>query len=424
MTASNETRQHAKSIIVYGAAWCPDCDRVKRLLMQQELDFEYCDIDSSPADRHEVVELTNGKRVIPVVVVGGFKLINPGNDELLEVLGLPQAKSNASVYDVIIIGGGMAGLSAAIYTTRERLRTLIIEKMVPGGQIMTTARVENYPGFPEPISGVELTDRLVKQAERFGAKIAQRTQMLTIENHGDLFRLNCLHADEEHVSYTGRTIILAVGSLYRRLGVLGESEFTGYGVSFCGTCDAPFYKDRHVVAVGGGNTAVDEGVHLLKFVSKLTYVQRLGHMTASPFLLEELMKHKDRIEIMYRHTVEEIRGKPGEKVTSVIIRNLENGETFEYPCDGVFVWIGMVPNTVFLKDVVELDDFGFVIAQECSMRTSAKGIFAAGDCRSGSKKQIATAAGEGVVAALVASDFLKKQKSAEEPESIAERSVS
>lgn len=424
MDSQEKMRLHDKQIIVYGAAWCPDCDRVKHLLMQEELDFEYCDIDSNTQDRREVVELTEGKRTIPVVVVGGFKLINPSNEELLEVLGVPEKHSGTDIFDVIIIGAGMAGLSAAIYTTRERLRTLVVEKMVPGGQIMTTSRVENYPGFPEPISGAELTDRLVAQAEQYGAEIVQRTQVLTIESQGDLFRLDCLKAEEEHLSYFGRTVILAVGSQYRRLGVPGEAEFTGYGVSFCGTCDAPFYKDKHVVAVGGGNTAVDEGIHLLKFVSKLTYIQQLGHMTASPFLVEELMKQRERVEIFYRHTVTEIKGRPGEKVTAVVIRNLETGETFDYSCDGVFIWIGMVPNTVFLKDVVELDDYGFILAQECSMRTSVKGMFAAGDCRSGSKKQIATAAGEGVVAALVASDYLRKQKSVEEPESVAERSVS
>jgi thioredoxin reductase (NADPH) len=423
MTVPDNIGHPSKQIIVYGAAWCPDCDRVKRLLMKHELDFDYRDIEAHPAARREVVELVDGKRVMPVVIVGDFKLINPANEELLDALGMGGASTRANVCDVIIIGGGVAGLSAAIYTTRERLRTLVIEKMVPGGQIMTTARVENYPGFPEPISGAELTDRLVAQAEQFGATIVQRTQVMNIESRGDLFRINCLKDGEEHVHYTGRTIILAVGSQYRRLDVPGEKEFTGYGVSYCGTCDAPFYKDRNVVAAGGGNTAVDEGVHLLKFVNRLTFVQKLGHLTATPFLVEELMKHKERLEILYRHTIEEIKGKPGEKVTAVTIRNLESGETFEYPCDGVFVWIGMVPNTDFLRDVVELDNYGFIEARECSMRTSIKGIFAAGDCRSGSKKQIATAAGEGVVAALVASDFLKKQKSVDEPESIAERSV-
>ncbi len=423
MIDSGKTRNHDKTITVYGAAWCPDCDRVKRLLIEQGLDFEYVDIDANADDRREVVQLTEGKRIIPVVVAAGFKMVNPSNEELLETLGLPPEKAETNIYDVVIVGAGMAGLSAAIYTTRERLRTLVVEKMVSGGQIMTTARVENYPGFPEPISGAELTDRLVAQAEQFGAQIVQRTEVQNIENRDDHFILNCLH-DDEPVSYQGRTLILAVGSQYRRLGVPGEKEFTGYGVSFCGTCDAPFYRDKHVVAVGGGNTAVDEGIHLLKFVNKLTFVQKLGHMTASPFLVEELMKHKGQVDILYRHTVEEIRGKPGEKVTSVMVRNLEDDTTFEYPCDGVFVWIGMVPNTGFLSELIELDDYGFIAAPQCSMRTSVKGIFAAGDCRSGSNKQIATAAGEGVVAALVASEFLKKQKTADESESIAERSVS
>lgn len=313
--------------------------------------------------------------------------------------------------DVLIVGAGPTGLSAAIYTTREQLRTVLLERGVPGGQIMTTAVVENYPGFPDPISGADLTDRLVTQAERFGATIEQRTEVVKIEKRGDCFHVSA-RKDDEPAEHLARVVILAPGSQYRRLGVPGERELTGFGVSFCGTCDAPFYRGKQVVAVGGGNTAIDEGLHLLKFVDRLTIVQNLAELTATPFLVAELKKQGDKVTVLTRTTVSEIKGRPRERVTSVTLKDMESGATRDYPCDGVFVWIGMTPNTGFLRGVVELDEYGFVKAGDCDMATGTAGLLACGDARSGSRKQIATAAGEGVIAALVASDYLKKQKTA------------
>lgn len=401
----------AKKIIVYGATWCPDCDRVKRLLLEREIDFRYVNIDEDEKAAKKVVELTEGMRVIPVVVVDDEPLVNPDSESLGARLGLEDTGAEERIWDVLIVGAGVTGLSSAIYTTREQLKTVLVERAVPGGQIMTTAAVENYPGFPEPVSGADLTDRLVTQATRFGARIDQRTEVTRIEKRDDCFFLEAAR-DEQQREYVARTVILAPGSQYRKLGVPGEKELTGYGVSFCGTCDAPFYRDKHVVAVGGGNTAIDEGLHLLKFVKRLTVVQNKAELTASPFLVEELKKHGDKVEVLTRTTVTEIKGKAGERVTAVVLKDLESGETRDFGCEGVFVWIGMTPNTGFLKDTVALDDHGFIVAEECSMETDVPGLFACGDCRSGSKKQIATAAGEGVIAALVAAEYLKKQKTA------------
>ena len=399
-------------LVVYGADWCADCDRVKRFLLERERDFQYVNIDQDTEAAKRMVALAGGKRVIPVVTVGGKVLVNPGDQELGVALGLGRGQKSDHMIDVLVVGAGVTGLSAAIYTTREQLRTVLLERGVPGGQIMTTAVVENYPGFPEAISGSDLTDRLVTQAERFGAVIEQRTEVVKIEKRGDVFRV-AARKDDEPVEYLARSVILAPGSQYRRLGVPGEKELTGFGVSFCGTCDAPFYKGRHVVAVGGGNTALDEGLHLLKFVDRMTIVQNLAELTATPFLIEEMRKHGNKVKVLTRTTVVEIKGKPKERVTSVTLKDLESGAVRDYPCDGVFVWIGMTPNTEFLRGTVDLDDYGFIKAENCSMATATAGLLACGDARSGSKKQIATAAGEGVIAALVASDYLKKQNTAD-----------
>jgi len=402
-----------RKIVVYGADWCPDCDRVKRFLIEGDLDFRYVNIDEDSGAAEESVRLAGGRRVIPVVQIGEEAMVNPSDEELRGRLGAVRKPGECRLCDVIIVGAGVTGLSSAIYTTRDRLATLVLEKAVAGGQIMGTAAVENYPGFPEPIAGVELTDRLVTQAKRFGAEILERTEVRRIEKRGDRFVLQAVR-DEEAREYQARAVILAPGSEYRRLGVPGEKEFAGYGVSYCATCDAPFYRGKHVVAVGGGNTAVDEGLHMLKFAARLTIVQKLERLTATAFLIEELNKKKDQVEILYHSTVEEIRGKPGERVTGVVIKDQRSGRSRELACDGVFVWIGMTPNTGFVKGVVGLDEAGFVIAEDCSLTTATAGLLAAGDCRSGSKKQIATAAGEGVIAAMVAADYLKKQKTGQD----------
>jgi len=335
-------------------------------------------------------------------------------------------KEEASVHDVIIVGAGIAGLSAAIYTTRERLSTLVLEKMYPGGQILTTARVENYPGFPDPIGGMELADRLSRQAQRFGAEIVSSA---AVDRLVPCRQDGCTFTDV-HVGETrrrGRAVILCVGSEYRKLGCPGEKELTGYGVSYCGTCDAPFYEGKHVVVVGGGNTALDEGLHLLKFVRRLTYVVLDPEFRAEKILQEELANHQDKVATHFESTVTEIfpgtasgpggaegraRGVPDggtKKVTGVRVKNAKTGEETEVACDGVFVFIGLEPQTAFLQGTLVLDEQGFIRTDACTLRTSLPGVWAAGDVRAGSLKQAATAAGEGVVAALNAKEYLKRQ---------------
>jgi thioredoxin reductase (NADPH) len=316
-----------------------------------------------------------------------------------------------ATYDVVIVGAGIAGLSAAIYTTRERLTTLVLEKMMPGGQILTTSRVENYPGFPDPIGGMELSDRLASQAVRFGAEIVSQVQVTRIEPHTGQGEGKCILAFAGAKRYCGRSMILAVGSEYRKLDVPGEKRLTGYGVSYCGTCDAPFYRDKHVVVVGGGNTALDEGLHLLKYASRLTFVTLGDTFRASQIAVEELARHGDKVETCFESAVAEIVGE--KKVEGVRIRNTRTNEERLVPCDGVFVFVGLLPLTHFLKGVVQLDERGFIVTHACTLQTSVPGIWAAGDVRAGTLKQAATAAGDGVIAALMAKEFLKPHRTAE-----------
>ncbi|HUU32347.1 MAG TPA: FAD-dependent oxidoreductase [Phycisphaerae bacterium] len=322
----------------------------------------------------------------------------------------PGESAAGRTYDVIIIGAGIAGLSAAIYTTRERLATLVLERQIPGGQILTTARVENYPGFPEPIGGMELADRLAGQAQRFGAAILNQAAVTRIEPHAADPEGAILDAYAGSTRYRGRAMILAVGSEYRKLGVPGEKRLTGYGVSYCGTCDAPFYRDKHVVVVGGGNTALDEGLHLLNFAGRLTFVTLEDRFTASEILVERLKEQKDRVRVHLASTVSEVLG--AERVEAVRIRRVKSGEEEVVPCDGVFVFIGLEPMTGFLRGVVDLDAGGFVQTHACTLKTSLEGVWAAGDARAGTLKQAATAAGDGVVAALNVKEYLKKQRAA------------
>jgi thioredoxin reductase (NADPH) len=308
---------------------------------------------------------------------------------------------------VLVVGGGIAGLSAAIYSTRERLCTRILEKLMPGGQILTTARVENYPGFPDAVGGMELADRLTDQARRFGTDIVTESQVTRIDPHPEASGGGFIDAYVGDKRHRGRTMILACGSEYRRLDVPGEKRLTGYGVSYCGTCDAPFYRDKHVVVVGGGNTAVDEGLHLLKFAGRLTYVVMDKEFTGTAVGREELHQAGDRVTTRFSSILTEIVGES--RVQAVRVRNLVTNYEETVPCDGVFAFIGMTPQTNFLRGVVDLDDHGFICTDSLTLETSVSGVWAAGDVRSGTLKQAATAAGDGVVAALMIKEHLRQR---------------
>ncbi|MBN2129295.1 MAG: FAD-dependent oxidoreductase [Sedimentisphaerales bacterium] len=305
-----------------------------------------------------------------------------------------------TIYDVIIVGAGPAGLGAAVYTARDRLRTLILEKFMPGGQINNTDRIENYPGF-ERIDGPGLIENMQKQVETFGAEIKTGAEVTGLEKLPD-GNVAVLCNDDRYIA---RAVILAPGSDYRKLGIPGEEEFrnAGAGVSYCGTCDAPFFRERQVVAVGGGNTAVEETLHLCKYADKVTMIHRRDEFRASKILVEELVAKANEpgsnLVLKYSTVATAIGGEG--KVQSCTLKNVKTSAEEDYPCDGVFIFVGMVPNTGFLKGSVELTEQGFIKCDCAYLRTSMPGVFVAGDCRIGAAMQLVTAVADGVNAAMM-----------------------
>ena len=312
-----------------------------------------------------------------------------------------------NVYDCLIIGGGPSGLAAALYGGRDGYKTVVLEKFYPGGQINLTDRIENYPGY-ENISGPDLVAHMFGQATTFGAEIKTSSEVKSIEKLSD--GNIKVTAGRKNIEYIAKSVILAPGSDYRNLGVQGEEKFRGTGVSYCGTCDAPFFKDKEVVAIGGGNTAVEEALHLAKFASKVTLVHRRDEFRATKVLADELRayaaKEDSNLVVKYDTIVESITGT--DKVDSVKMKNVKTDQTEDYSCDGVFVFVGMVPNTSFLKDTdIDLNDAGFIKCEPSGLRTSMEGVFVAGDCRCGAAMQLATAVGDGVFAAMMMKQYLR-----------------
>lgn len=304
------------------------------------------------------------------------------------------------VVDVVTIGAGPTALTAAIYTTREDIETLLLDKGVIGGLAAITDWVDNYPGFPEGIAGLELAERLQKQAERFGAKI-DFVEVNSLTKKDDLIEL-----DTTDGKIKAKAVLIATGSDYKRLGIPGEDEYYARGVHFCATCDGAFYRDKKLVVVGGGNSAAQEAVFLTRYATHIDMLVRGPKMRASEVLQKEVAKHSDKITVHYNTATDKIVGKDNKVVG---VEGTENGKdkvTFE--TDGVFVFIGLKPNTEFLKSSgIELDEIGLVKTDE-ELHTNIPGIFCAGDVRSGATMQIASAAGEGATAALSMRKYLEE----------------
>lgn len=305
-------------------------------------------------------------------------------------------KSKDEIHPLVIVGAGPAALTAAIYTTREDIKTILYEKGLPGGLAAVTDWVDNYPGFPKGISGLDLAENLRQQAERFGAEI-RLGEVLKIDDAGDHRVVNTTDGDIK-----ARAVLIATGSDYKKIGVPGEQEYYARGVHYCATCDGAFYRDKKLVVVGGGNSAVQEALFLTRFAIHIDLLVR-STIKASDVLIHELEKN-DKITVHLNTTTDEIVGE-NNMVTGV--KATKDGKKTEFKTDGVFVFVGLKPNTQFLeKSPVKLDEIGFVIAEE-GLKTSMKGVFAAGDVRSGATMQIASAVGEGATAALRIREFLE-----------------
>jgi thioredoxin reductase (NADPH) len=303
-------------------------------------------------------------------------------------------------YDLVIVGAGPAALSAAIYTCREDIDTLLFEKGAIGGLAAVTDWVDNYPGFAKGIAGLELADAMQAQAERFGAKV-ELGEVMKIKKDGDIIKLDTTSGE-----ITAKAVLIATGSEYRKIGVPGEMEYYARGVHYCATCDGAFYRDKKLVVVGGGNSAVQEGIFLTRFATHIDMLVR-SKISASDVLQKELTHHKDKIDVHLGVTTNEIVGGEDKKVTKVIGTDVNTGKKVEFPTDGVFVFVGLDPNTKFLADSgVELDEHKFV-KSDAKLMTNVPGIFVAGDVRSGATLQIASATGEGATAALMIREYLE-----------------
>lgn len=306
--------------------------------------------------------------------------------------------NNASYYDVIIIGGGPAGLTAGLYASRANLNSLLIEKGLVGGQISTAEKVDNYPGFPDGIDGFELTDLMHRQATKYGLKTII-AEVADVESQKKQIVIKTTEGD-----FTARALIVASGSDRQKLGIPGEKEFTGKGVAYCATCDAAFFRDVPVVVVGGGNAAITEALHLTKFASKVTIIHRRDKLRASAVLHEKAFS-EPKIDFIWNSVVEEIEGE--DTVKRIKLRQVKTGEKSTMEIAGVFVAVGLKPNTDYLKDILRMDAGGYVITDD-KMGTNVPSIFAAGDARHNSARQAITAAGDGATAAFYAEKFLSK----------------
>lgn len=300
------------------------------------------------------------------------------------------------VYDMIILGAGPAGLTAAIYGGRANLDVLVLEHMISGGEIANSERLDNYPGFPEGISGVEFGQLLEKQAARFGAEIIPAS----IEEADILGEIKKVTSSMGN--FYGRTIVVATGTSPRLLGVPGEDAFRGRGLSFCATCDGPFFRDGRIAVIGGGDSAVKEALYLTRFAEKIFLIHRRDKLRAVPFLQKQILSHP-KVEVLWDTVVKSFDG--GQQLEEITIENLKDSSTASLPVDGAFLYVGRVPNTGFLKGV-EMDSQGYIITSE-EMETSVPGVFAAGDVRRKFLRQVVTAAADGAIAAMMAVRFLE-----------------
>ena len=384
-------------IKVYGASWCPDCRRAKRFLGDQRISFEWHDIEVDPDGVRTVQERNDGNNIIPTIVFpDGSHLSEPSNEELAEKIGL-ERMAMMHVYDLIIVGGGPAGLTTSIYAARENQQTLVIDSKGLGGQAGVTERLDNYPGFPDGIGGAELADRIVLQAQRYGVEMLQAVSVNSITSDGEEVDVETATGDHYHA----RAALIATGSTYRMTGAPGEEDLIGAGIHFCATCDGPFYKGAsQLVVLGGGNSGLEEGLFLTQFVDRVTIVQRSDRLTANKLLQDKVMMTPEMDVLLNREVVEfQPKDDGSGKLGAVVLKDRESGETEELHPAGAFVFIGLDPNTGFVKGSVDLDDRGLIVT-DMGLQTSMPGVFAAGDVRSGSTKQLASAVGEGAAAAI------------------------
>jgi len=303
-------------------------------------------------------------------------------------------------FKVIVMGSGPAGLTAALYAARANLQPLVLEGSQPGGQLTITTDVENFPGFPDGILGPDLMDRMRSQAKRFGAQVKfEAVSAVDLQT-----RPLEIRTDEDR--YLTDTLIIATGASAKQIGLESEKELMGYGVSACATCDGFFFKDKEIVVVGGGDSALEEAIFLTKFASKVTVIHRRDELRASQ-IMQDRARANDKIHWLWNKQVVEILGSRQDKIHAVRVKDTESGEESEYPCEGVFVAIGHTPNTELFRDVLDLNEVGYIVVREPTTRTNIEGVFACGDATDPIYRQAISAAGSGCKAAIDAERWLE-----------------
>jgi thioredoxin reductase (NADPH) len=388
----------AGRVQLFGADWCPDCRRAKNFLRDNAINFEFIDVDSNAWATEKVEEINHGKRIIPTVLIDEKPFTNPDNSKLTTLLSINVEKEH-KVYDTIIIGGGAAGLTTSIYAQRDRFDSLILERKNIGGNAFLTEKIENYPGFTS-ISGPELMDRMEEQAKTYGAVIKTGEEVVDISKEGVLFTVKT-----KSTSFIGKTIVLATGSTYRQLGIPNETALIGSGIHYCATCDGAFYRDKDIIVIGGGNSALEEGIFLAGFCKSVKIVNRTNQFTASETYIEKLSSIGNITTYMNKTSIEFVAGEDG-LFEALKVKDNATKEESLITANGVFIFIGLIPNTTAFEGIVELDEKGFIQTTALA-ETSLNGIFAAGDCREGAIAQVAAATGEGVLASYAIRNFLK-----------------
>lgn len=394
---------------LYGTSWCSDCKRSKQFLGEQRIAYTYVDVDSDEEGRAIVQSHNDGKDIIPTIVFDdGSVLVEPSNAELAAKLGV-QTVAKCAFYDLIVVGSGPAGLTAALYAAREGMEVLVVERGGIGGQAGITELLDNFPGFPEGVTGAEFADRLRQQAEKFGVEILAAQEVTKIAVDGT-YRTVTTGDGREYAAFA---LLLTLGSTYRRLGIEGEDDLIGAGVHFCATCDGAFYRGKKLAVIGGGNSAGEESIFLTRFASDVTIITRDPALSASKVVVQKV-EENPQIKVVTGVNPTAYATKDG-KVVGVVVERDGTSETI--PAEGVFVFIGLSPNNDLAKNLVEVDATGFIVSDP-GMQTSQPGIFVAGDVRSGSTKQAASAAGEGAAAALAIRRYVEPLTSGVRPSTV------
>lgn len=387
-------------ITIYGTATCADCAAAKALLDKHSVAYHFIDIDVNEADKAAMLQLNGGQDRTPTIVIGDQVLTEPPLDELAKEVGITATPADSAVHDVIMVGAGPSALAAAVYTTREDIATILLEKSVIGGLAAITDWVDNYPGFAKGVSGLELAEQLQAQAERFGADI-RFGEVQSLHRDGEAVVLKTTEGE-----LRARAVLVATGSDYKKLGIPGEQEYYGRGVHYCATCDGAFYRGKRLAVVGGGNSAVQETIFLTKFAEHIDLLVR-SKLSASEVLVHELQPLVDtgKVTVHLQTATSEIVAADGKNVSSVAITKNDTAGSIDV--DGVFIFIGLLPNTGFLAGSgIQLDERGLV-ATDAHLMTAVPGVFASGDVRSGATMQIASAVGEGATAALMIRQYLE-----------------